>query len=146
MFELGGAYIRKLDSSGRTVIPEPLIKKYDRHLILAPGFDNCIRAYSTAEWSKLAAKLDRLDRNDAGASDLLRFYASMTAEADIDDANRLKFSDVLLRWAGFGEGLREIQFYDQGGYIEFWEAVRFTSYMAQRSDAMKQLHSEYLKD
>lgn len=146
MFELGGAYIRKLDSSGRTVIPEPLIKKYDRHLVLAPGFDNCIRAYTPAEWNKLAAKLERLDSNDPGATDLRRFYASMTTNMDIDDANRLKFTEMLIHWAGFGEKLREIQFYDQGGYIEFWELGRFTSYMAERSDALKQLHREYLTD
>ena len=146
MFELGGAYIRKLDSSGRTVIPDTLIKKHTRHLVLAPGLDNCIRADSTAEWNKFAEKLDKLDRNDPDAADVLRFYASMTTTAEIDDANRLKFTDVLLRWAGFGEGLREIQFFDQGTYIEFWELGRFTSFMAQRAEAMKQLHRQYLKD
>lgn len=146
MFELGGAYIRKLDTSGRTVIPEPLLKKHDRHLIITPGLDNCIRAYSEEHWAKVAEKLDALDRNDPDAADVLRFYASMTSEVDLDDANRLKFTDVLLRWAGFGEGLREVQFFDQGDFVEFWESGRFKSYMDQRSEAMKQLHREYLKD
>ncbi|MCE5219062.1 hypothetical protein LLH03_18760 [bacterium] len=139
MFQLGGAVIRKLDSNGRTVIPDVLLQVYPRKLVLAPGFDNCIRAYAPKTWDGFMRRLAQQDMDDPDVADFVRFFASMTCEVDLDGNGRLRFPDALLKWAGFDDEKREVQFFDAGDYIEFWEAESFRQFMSAKSVTFKEL-------
>ena len=139
MFQLGGATIRKLDAGGRAGLTDALRDVYSKNLVIAPGFDNCIRAYSKKSWDAFAVQLSLLDQNDPDVADFVRFFAAMTSDVEVDSNGRIKFTEALLKWAGFSDELREIEFYDAGDYIEFWEVGRFNQYMTDKAPTFKEL-------
>ena len=139
MSESLGAFIRKLDSNNRLGMPDQLLKRYPRSLTLTLGFDNCVRGYSPQQWDTFDAKLRGLDPDDPDEGDLLRLFRSSAVTVELDTSGRFRFPDVLMKWAGLEEDHREVQVYDLGDRLEFWEVGRWNEFMSDRSPALKDL-------
>jgi len=132
-----GAFIRTLDANDRVAMPAPLAEC--KAYVLAPGFDNCIRAYQQKQWDHFQHKLDDLDPDDPDCADFIRFFASMTTKVALDKSDRLHLPEALMKWAGIGADSREVQLYDAGEFVELWEVGHFNEYMSAKATTFKQL-------
>ena len=112
---------------------------YPRKLILTPGFDNCLRAYAPKQWDEFDAALRQLNPNDPDEGDFLRFFRAMATPAALDGNDRLRLPDALMNWAGIDEEHREVQVFDTGEYLEFWQVDRWNSFMTEKSTTLKEL-------
>lgn len=134
-----GAVMRRLDSTWRVTMPEQLLESYPNTLILTPGFDNCIRAYSPTQYKELDQVLKGLDPNDPDEADYLRFFRALSSTVTLDSSDRFRFSDAHMTWLGVGLDKRDIMVFDAGDYLEFWEVGRWNKFMEDNAAGIKEL-------
>ncbi len=139
MSEPAGAEIRKLDSGNRFTVPDAFLENYPRKLVLCPGFDNSVRAYSTKQWDDFDVVLRELNPNDPDDGDILRFFRALTTTVTLDSNNRFRFTEALMNWAKIDDEHRDVQVYDAGEYLEFWEVGTWDRFMTEKSASMKEL-------
>jgi len=113
-----GEFDYKLDEKGRVNIPPKARAHFKEGIVLAPGPEKCIIAYTVAEWKKLAAELT----GNAAAPTLKirRLNRAIFATAfstQVDNQGRVALPVPLRDYAAIGE---DVVVAGANTYLEIW--------------------------
>jgi MraZ protein len=112
-----GEFEYKIDEKGRVPIPPKFRRELREGVVLATGPENCILAYSQAEWKKLASTLTS---GTIAASKLRRLNRAIFATAfslNIDKQGRIALPVPLRDYAGIED---ELVIAGVNTYLELW--------------------------
>jgi len=112
-----GEFEYRIDEKGRVPIPPRFRKELKDGVVLRPGIEKCITAYTLPEWKKLAATLTT---GSVTRSKLRRLNRSIFATAfslNIDGQGRIALPIPLRQYAGIEA---EVVIAGANNYLELW--------------------------
>ena len=98
-----GTYHHRIDAKGRLPIPAVFRRSLgDQGHVVVTLLDQCLAAYSPAEWAKLEGQLAALPAFSKPVKALTRLIASRAADCEIDVQGRILLPPALRQAAGLG--------------------------------------------
>ena len=119
-----GEFEYKIDEKGRVPIPPKFRKELKEGVVLAPGVEKCIVAYTLPEWKKLAATLTT---GSVTLSKLRRLNRAIFATAfslNIDGQGRVALPIPLRQYAGIED---DVIIAGANTYLELWNKEQWES-------------------
>lgn len=113
-----GEYDYKIDEKGRVPLPPRFRDDFKDGVILTPGAEKCILAYSPAQWKNLA---ESLTSGTIIASKMRKLNRALFATAfnlDLDRQGRIILPVPLRQYAGLGDN---IVIAGANTYLEIWD-------------------------
>jgi len=128
-----GEYEYRVDNKGRLPLPPKFRKDLDNSLVLTMVADNCIAAYTKADWAKMTA-------NQASVSFLVsdkerrinRFIFSNANEVAIDNQGRIALPATLRERCGISD---EAVIAGVNNYFEIWNSGQWQKQRLSAEDA-----------
>jgi len=115
-----GEFNYKIDEKGRVPIPPRFRKELKDGVVLAPGAENCINAYSLVEWKKLATTLTGGTLTPNKLRRLNRAIFATAFSISIDGQGRIALPVPLREHA---EIVDEVVIAGANTYLEMWNKV-----------------------
>ena len=119
-----GEFEYKIDEKGRVPIPPRFRRQLKDGVVLTSGPEQCIIAYSIAEWNKLSGSLTS---GTIAASKLRRLNRAFFATAfnlNIDNQGRIALPVPLREYAGIED---EVIIAGVNTYLELWNKEQWES-------------------
>ena len=113
-----GEYDYKLDEKGRVPIPPKFRGELKDGIILIPGPEKCIFAYTPLEWKKLSESLNTGTLASNKMRKLNRALFSMAFRLNFDGQGRIALPVPLRQYAGIGE---DVVITGANTYLEIWD-------------------------
>jgi len=117
-----GEFNYRIDEKGRVLIPPRFRRELKDGVVLAPGIEKCITAYTLSEWKKLATELTS---GSVAPNKLRRLYRAIFATAfntSIDGQGRVALPAVLREYA---EIVEEVVVAGANTCLEIWNKVHW---------------------
>jgi MraZ protein len=128
-----GEYEYKVDNKGRLPLPPKFRKDMDDGLVLTMVADNCITAYTKADWAKMTANAAPTGfLVSDGARKLNRFIYSNANEVSIDNQGRIALPSALRERCGIS-GSAIIA--GVNNYFEIWTPAGWKSQQLSADEA-----------
>jgi MraZ protein len=115
-----GEFDYKVDDKGRIPIPPRFRNALKDGLVLTPGAENCITAYTLTEWKKIADKLTGSGLNRSKMRRLSRAIFGTAFNTKIDNQGRIAVPAPLREHAGIEE---DVVIAGANNYLEIWNKV-----------------------
>jgi MraZ protein len=116
---LTGHYDHTLDEKSRLTLPAKFRESFADGIVLAPGLDACVHAYTRTDWERMVEKqlatLDPLSRDDRR---LQRFFFASAVEGELDKQGRVMVPASLAGPAKLGKEVVVAGIYD---HLEIWD-------------------------
>jgi len=112
-----GEFEYKIDEKGRVPIPPKFRNELKDGIVLAPGVEKCITAYTLPEWRKLAATLTSNTLSRSKMRRLNRALFSTAFSTKIDNQGRVAIPAPLKEHAGMTD---DIVIAGSNMYLEIW--------------------------
>jgi len=112
-----GEFEYKIDEKGRIPIPPKFRRDLREGIILAAGPENCIVAYSNAEWNKLATTLTSGTVVPSKLRKLNRAIFATAFSLNVDKQGRIALPIPLREYAGIED---EVIIAGVNTYLELW--------------------------
>ena len=120
----GGRYLCFLGNTniawtkkGRVAIPPKARGDFSDGIVVTRGYDNCIVAYTTMTWDRLAEEYASLPSTDRGARLVNRLVFSSAFRLTLDRLGRLGLPTPLRKYAQIDE---EVVVAGVGSHLEIW--------------------------
>ena len=113
-----GEYEYKLDEKGRVPVPPKFRGDLRDGIILVPGPEKCILAYTPLEWKKLSESLNTGTLPSNKMRKLNRALFSTAFRSNLDGQGRIALPVPLRNYAGIGE---DVVFTGVNTYLEIWD-------------------------
>jgi len=113
-----GQYTHNLDSKDRLTIPAAFKEYFRTGVVLSPGVDGCVWAYTPETWEAFAEKLNALP-NDKEGRKLKRIFFNNTKKDALDKSGRVTIPSHLKNHAGITKTVVVTGTYDK---LEIWSA------------------------
>lgn len=120
-----GEYQHTIDPKGRVIVPSKFRDGLGEKFIVTKGLDNCLFAYSSAEWSDLEAKLRTLPFTDKDVRAFVRFFFAGATECEVDKQGRILLPQNLREYAGLD---KEIYVIGVSTRVEIWDKEKWENY------------------
>ena len=117
-----GEFNYRIDEKGRVLIPPRFRRELKDGVVLAPGIEKCINAYTLPEWKKLSSELTS---GSVAPNKLRRLNRAIFATAfntSIDGQGRVALPAVLREHA---EIVEEVVVVGANTYLEIWNKVHW---------------------
>jgi len=117
-----GEFNYRIDEKGRVLIPPRFRRELKDGVVLAPGIEKCINAYTLPEWKKLSSELTS---GSVAPNKLRRLNRAIFATAfntSIDGQGRVALPAVLREYA---EIVEEVVVAGANTYLEIWNKVHW---------------------
>ena len=122
MSTLIGTYECKVDAKGRLMIPAPLKKQFasleDGFVLKRSVFQPCLELFPMAEWNKMMAKVNKLNRFVKKNNDFIRRFTAGVKVVEIDALGRLLVPKDLTTFAQIS---KDIVLSSAVNIIEIWD-------------------------
>jgi len=115
-----GEFEYKIDEKGRVPIPPRFRRDLKDGVVLMPGVEKCIWAYTLAEWKKLAASLTTGSLTPSKLRRLNRAIFATAFMLNIDGQGRIALPTPLREYA---EIMDEVVIAGANTYLEIWNKV-----------------------
>jgi len=115
-----GEFDYKIDEKGRVPIPPRFRTALKEGVVLAPGAERCINAYTLAEWKTLATALTGSSVTPSKMRRLSRTIFAMAFSTQIDRQGRVALPVPLREHA---EIMDEVVIAGANTYLEIWNKV-----------------------
>ena len=115
-----GEFDYKIDDKGRVPIPPKFRGALKDGMVLAPGVEKCIVAYTLAEWKKLAATLTGSSVTPSKMRRLNRAFFASAFSTNTDGQGRIALPAPLREHA---EIVDEVVVAGANTYLEIWNKV-----------------------
>jgi len=115
-----GEFNYKLDEKGRLPIPPRFRKELKDGVVLAPGTEKCINAYTLSEWKKMAATLTGGSLTPSKLRRLNRAVFATAFSVYTDGQGRVALPIPLREYA---EIIDEVVVAGANNYLEIWNKV-----------------------
>jgi MraZ protein len=116
-----GEFGYRMDEKGRIPLPPRFRNQLKDGLVLIPGVENCITAYTMAEWARIAASLN--SKSGVTRSKLRQLNRALFSTAfhiNVDGQGRISLPVQLREHAGIDE---EVIVVGANNYLELWNKV-----------------------
>jgi MraZ protein len=117
-----GRHEHTIDAKGRTSVParyrDVLSATGERRLVLTPGLDPYLMAYTLAEWIAFEERLSALPQFDRLVQQMKRICISGAVECDIDEVGRILVPPTLRAHADLK---KDVLWAGAGRYAELWD-------------------------
>jgi MraZ protein len=113
-----GEYGYKIDEKGRIPIPPKFRGALKDGIVLTPGAERCLTAYTTLEWKKLSAKLTGSGLSHSKMRKLSRALFATAFTTRIDGQGRIPIPAPLREHAGMTD---EVVIAGANTYFEVWD-------------------------
>jgi MraZ protein len=113
-----GEYEYKLDEKGRVPVPPKFRGDLRDGIILVPGPEKCIFAYTPLEWKKLSESLSTGTLLSNKMRTLNRALFSTAFRLNLDGQGRIALPVPLRNYAGIGE---DVVITGTNTYFEIWD-------------------------
>jgi MraZ protein len=113
-----GEYEYKLDEKGRVPVPPKFRGDLRDGIILVPGPEKCIFAYSPLQWKKLSESLNTGALPSNKMRKLNRALFSTAFRLNVDGQGRIALPVPLRNYAGIGE---DVVITGVNTYLEIWD-------------------------
>ncbi len=119
-----GEFEYKIDEKGRVPIPPKFRRELKEGVILTPGIDKCIVAYTQAEWKKVAADLTTSSVDRSKLRRLKRVIFASAFILNIDGQGRIALPPSLRQYAGIED---EVVIAGVNTCFELWNKEQWES-------------------
>ncbi len=113
-----GEFDYKLDEKGRLPIPPKFRGALKDGIVLTPGAENCITAYTVTEWKKLSSKLTNSPLSRSKMRKLSRALFATAFSTNIDNQGRIAIPVPLRDHAHIAE---DVVVAGANSYLEIWD-------------------------
>lgn len=124
-----GEYKHTLDDKNRLSLPANFRAEVGEKVILTPGLDKCLFAFTLKEWAKISEKLSESSLLQSDNRSFNRFMFGQATEADLDGSGRILVPEFLKEWAGLKSkavviGVQSrIEIWSEKSWIEYKSVV-----------------------
>ena len=119
-----GEFEYKIDEKGRVPIPPKFRSELREGVVLTPGVEKCIVAYTLPEWKKLAATLTTGSVTPSKLRRLNRAIFATAFSLNIDGQGRVALPNPLREYAGIED---EVVIAGANNYLELWNKEEWES-------------------
>jgi MraZ protein len=113
-----GEFEYKIDEKGRVPIP-PRFRNYLKDgLVLTPGPEKCLTAYTLSEWKKISTTLTSSALTRSKMRKLSRVIFAMAFSTRVDNQGRVGIPAPLREYAGIAE---DVVVAGANNYFEIWD-------------------------
>jgi len=119
-----GEFEYKIDEKGRMPIPPKFRRELEGGVVLTPGIEKCITAYTLPEWEKLAATLTTGSVTPSKLRRLNRAIFATAFSLNIDGQGRIALPISLRQYAGIEA---EVVIAGVNTYFELWNKEQWES-------------------
>jgi len=119
-----GEFEYKIDEKGRVPVPPKFRRELREGVVLTPGVERCITAYTPAEWKKLAATLTTGSVTPSKLRKLNRAIFATAFSLNIDGQGRIALPVPLREYAGIED---EVVIAGANTYLELWNKGQWES-------------------
>jgi len=113
-----GEYGYKLDGKGRVPVPPKFRAELKDGIILFPGQEKCVFAYTPAEWKRISESLPTGTIASSKIRKLNRALFSVAFHLNLDGQGRIALPVPLREYAGITE---EVVIAGDNTYLEIWD-------------------------
>lgn len=117
-----GEFNYKIDEKGRVPVPPRFRREFKDGVVLAPGVEKCINAYTLSEWKKLAADLTSSSMTPNKMRRLNRAVFATAFNTFIDGQGRVALPVPLREHA---EIMDEVVIAGANTYLEIWNKIHW---------------------
>ena len=145
MSTLIGTYECKVDAKGRLMIPAPLKKQFasleDGFVLKRSVFQPCLELFPMAEWNKMMAKINKLNRFVKKNNDFIRRFTAGVKVVEIDATGRLLIPKDLIV---FGKIDKDLVLSSAINIIEIWDKTLYENAIENATDDFADLAEEVM--
>ena len=131
-----GEYEYKVDEKGRVPLPPKFRAQFKEGIVLAAGPENCITAYTRAEWTKVAASMTG---GSVAASEDRKLSRALFAGAfslPVDQQGRVALPAPLREYAAIAD---DVVVAGLNTYVEIWNADQWRTELADSQEQTWQI-------
>ena len=124
-----GEHEHTIDDKNRLTLPARFRTACAGGVVLTRGLDTCLDVYTRADWDALVeARLAPLDPFSREARDLMRFFFSAAADAELDRQGRVLVPPALARHAKLG---RDVVVAGVRAHLEIWDRTAWAAHVSE---------------
>ena len=131
-----GEYEYKLDQKGRVPIPPRFKRDFKDGMVLIPGIEPCITAYTPPEWKKLSTEVTTGSVNRSKLRKLNRALFASAFYVNLDGQGRVALPVPLREYAGIEE---EVVVAGANAYLELWNKGQWAEEKASSQEQAWQI-------
>lgn len=120
-----GEYTHSIDDKNRISLPAKFRKEMGKHVVLAPGLDQCIAMYTEREWERVSKKLSESSILQSDNRSFGRFMFGGAVETPVDAAGRILIPDFLKDRANLKTKVTVIGVQNR---VELWNEEKWQAY------------------
>lgn len=124
-----GEYTHTIDDKNRVSLPSKFRSLLGKKIVITPGLDQCLFAFTVQEWGKIAAKLS--ENSSMLSTDMRSFTRYMfggASEVEVDSTGRILVPDFLRERANLKNKVVMIGVQNR---LEIWNEKSWTDYKKQ---------------
>jgi MraZ protein len=129
IFMLIGEYTHTIDEKNRVSLPSKFRSLMGKKIVITPGLDQCLFAFTIKEWERIAGKLS--ENSSMLSSDMRSFTRYMfggASEVEVDNIGRVLVPDFLRERANLKNKVTLIGVQNR---LEIWNEKSWTDYKKQ---------------
>ena len=124
-----GEYTHIIDNKNRISLPSKFRSSMGKKIVVTPGLDKCLFAFTTAEWQRIAAKLsENASMLSADMRSFTRYMFGGASEVSVDNIGRILVPDFLKDRANLKTKVVVIGVQNR---LEIWNEKSWTDYKKQ---------------
>ncbi len=124
-----GEYTHTIDDKNRVSLPSRFRSLMGKKIVITPGLDQCLFAFTIKEWEKIASRLS--ENSSVLSSDMRSFTRYMfggASEVEVDNIGRVLVPDFLRERANLKTKVVLIGVQNR---VEIWNEKSWTDYKKQ---------------
>lgn len=123
-----GEYTHTIDDKNRLSLPSKFRKEMGKEIVVTPGLDGCLFAFTKAQWKKISSELSEASMLGSDARSFNRYMFGGATEVSIDSIGRILVPDFLKKRANLKSKAIVIGVQDR---IEIWNQAQWSEYKAR---------------
>lgn len=131
-----GEYLHTLDEKGRLAVPKTFRQALAKGIVVTRGLDNCLFAYTLAEWKVLAERLANLPFAQANTRAFARLMLAGAMHLTPDKQGRIGLPEYLRTFAGLKKGVIVAGLYNR---LEIWDQGKWAAYTKKTEQQSNQI-------
>jgi len=131
-----GEFHHNIDEKSRIIIPSKLREELGDKVIVTRGIENCLFAYSEAEWISIVSKLKSLPFTKKDARSFTRIFLSGATVCEFDKQGRIKITSPLVSYAGIHKECVIIGVNDR---LEIWSEENWNHFFDDNKESLSDM-------
>jgi MraZ protein len=120
-----GEYRHSVDAKGRVSLPARFRSEMEGSLVVAKGFDNELRIYSSQGYAGFLQEVVTMDQFKGRVREVQRWFTANAMVLDLDKAGRINIPTAYAEWAGLKD---EAVVIGGADHVELWGPEKWAAY------------------